>query len=92
MNLIEDIRPVTDLKRYSREILEQIHRTGRPVVLTVNGRADAVLIDATSYEKQLKAISLARLLVEAEEEIAAGRVRPARAFLKELKLAHKTRG
>ena len=92
MNLVEDIRSVTDLKRNTRAILEQIHKTGRPVVLTVNGRADAVLMDAKTYERQLKVINLARLLVEAEEDIATGRVRPARAFLKEFKNAHKIRG
>jgi prevent-host-death family protein len=92
MNLSEDIRSVTDLKRNTREILEQVHRTGRPVVLTVNGRADAVIMDAKSYERQLKAISLARLLAEGEEDIAAGRTRPARSFLREFKNAHKIRG
>ena len=92
MNLSEDIRSVTDPKRNTREILEQIHKTGRPVVLTVNGRADAVLMDAKSYEKQLRAINLARLLAEGEEDIAAGPTRPARAFLREFKNAHKIRG
>jgi prevent-host-death family protein len=91
MNLIDDIRSVTDLKRNTRAILQQIHSTGRPVVLTVNGRADAVIIDAKTYEKQMKALNLARLLVEAEEDVTAGRVRPARAFLKEFKNAHKIR-
>ena len=92
MNLSEDIRSVTDLKRNTREILEQIHKTGRPVVLTVNGRADAVLMDAKSYEKHMRAFTLARLLSEAEEDIAAGRTRPARSFLREFKHAHKIRG
>jgi prevent-host-death family protein len=91
MNLSEDIRSVTDLKRHTREILQQIHKTRRPVVVTVNGRADAVLIDAKTYEKQLKAANMARFLAEAEEDISAGRVRPARAFLREFKNAHKIR-
>lgn len=91
MNLVDDIRSVTDLKRNTREILDHLHKTGRPVVLTVNGRADAVLIGAKSYEKQLKAMNLVRLLIEAEEDVAAGRVRPARAFLKEFKRAYKIR-
>jgi prevent-host-death family protein len=55
INLAEDIRSVTDLKRKTREILDQIHKTKRPVVLTVNGRADAVIMDVEVYEKQLKA-------------------------------------
>ena len=92
MNLVGDIRSITDLKRNTREILEQIHKTGRPVVLAINGRSDAVFMAAKTYERQLKAINLARLLVEGEEDIAAGRVRPARAFLKEFKNAHKIRG
>jgi prevent-host-death family protein len=90
-NLSEDIRSVTDLKRHTREILEQIHKTRRPVVLTVNGRADAVLIDAKTYEKHLKAFNLARLLAEAEEDISAGRTRSARSSLRGFKSARKIR-
>lgn len=92
IDLVEDIRSVTDLKRNTREILEQIHHTGRPVVLTVNGKADAVLIDAKVYEKHLKASNLARLLVKAEEDVAAKRTRPVRSFLKEFKNARKISG
>ena len=89
ISLSEDIRSVTDLKRHTREILDHIHETGRPVVLTVNGRGDSVLIDAKVYEKQLKAMNLARLLSEAEAQIEAGQTRPARAFLDEFKDARK---
>lgn len=53
----EDIRSVTDLKRNTRSLLDQIHKTGRPVVPTVNGRADAVLMSATRVaEGDLKEI------------------------------------
>jgi prevent-host-death family protein len=89
ISFAEDIRSVTDLKRHTREILDHVHQTGRPLVLTVNGRADSVLIDAKVYEKQLKAMNLARLLSEAEAQIATGQTRPARAFLEEFKNAHK---
>ena len=85
----EDIRSVTDLKRRTKEILSQVHRTKRPVVLTVNGKADAVLMDTNTYEKHLKAANMARLLSHGEEDIAAGRTRPIRSFLKEFKYARK---
>ena len=49
----EDIRSVTDLKRHTRDILDHLHATGRPVILTVNGRADSVLLDVRAYEKLL---------------------------------------
>ena len=87
MNLSEDIRSVTDLKRHTREILEHVHTTGRPVVLTVNGRADSVILDVAVYQKHLQAANLARLLAPAEAEAAEGHTRPAREFLSELKRA-----
>ncbi len=87
MKFSEDIRSVTDLKRNTRSLLDQIHKTGRPVVLTVNGKADAVLMNAKAYEVYLSAVNLARELVSAEKDITVGRVRPAHAFLKELKRA-----
>jgi prevent-host-death family protein len=85
----EDIRSVTDLKRKTKEILNQVHRTQRPVVLTVNGRANAVLMDTKTYEKHLRAGNMARLLAPAEADVAAGRTRPMRSFLKEFKRARK---
>lgn len=89
INPAEDIRSVTELKRHTREILDHIHQTGRPVVLTVNGRPDSVIMDAKVYEKQLKAMNLAKLLSEAEAQVADGQTRPARAFLDEFKNANK---
>ena len=89
ISLAEDIRSVTDLKRHTREILDHVHQSGRPTVLTVNGRADAVIIDAKVYENQLKAMNLARLLSEAEAQVASGQTRPARAFLTEFKNERK---
>jgi prevent-host-death family protein len=89
LSLSEDIRSVTDLKRKTKEILSQVHRTKRPVVLTVNGKADAVLLDTKTYEKHLQASNMARLLARAEEDVEGGRTRPIRSFLKEFKHARK---
>ena len=85
----EDIRSVTDLKRKTKEILNHIHRTQRPVVLTVNGRANAVLMDTKTYEKHLQAGNMSRLLALAEADVAAGRTRSMRSFLREFKRARK---
>jgi len=89
MKLTEDIRSVTDLKRQTREILDQLHQTGRPVVLPVNGKADAVLMDAKTFDKHLSASNMARLLAPAEADVRAGRTRPLRSFLNEFKRGHK---
>ena len=85
----EDIRSVTDLKRNTRDILDHLHATGRPVILTVNGKADSVLLDVLVYEKHLQAGNLAKLLAPAERDIESGHTRPAKDFLKEFKRAKK---
>lgn len=89
MSPTEDIRSVTDLKRNTRDILDHLHATGRPVFLTVNGKADSVLLDVHVYEKHLQAGNFAKLLAPAEHDIESGRTRPAREFLKEFKSVKK---
>ncbi len=89
MKLIDDIHSVTDLKRKTREILNQVRETGRPVVLTVNGRADAVLMDVRTFERHLSASNAAKLLALAEDDVRAGRTRSMRSFLREFRRARK---
>ena len=81
----EDILPVSELKKNTRRILEQVRRTQRPVILTVNGKARSVLIDVDSYEAQMKALNLSGLLLEAEMDIREGKIRPVDSFLREFK-------
>ncbi|MDO8872397.1 MAG: type II toxin-antitoxin system Phd/YefM family antitoxin [Methanoregula sp.] len=88
----EDIFSVTDLKRHTRDILDHLHATGRPIILTVNGRADSVLLDVKVYEKHLQAGNMARLLAPAEEDVERGRTRSAREFVKGFKSARKISG
>ncbi len=89
VSITEDIKSASDLKKRMREIFDQLHRTGRPVVVTVNGKPDVVLLDSAVFEKKLKALNLSQLLGEAEEDVRSGRIRPARAFLKSFKHAKK---
>ena len=89
ISLKEDIRPVSELKKNTRAILEQVHKTGRPVILTMNGKANSVIMDVESYEKQIKAANLANLLLEAERDIAEDKVRPVKTFMKDFKRDHK---
>lgn len=46
VNLTKDIHPLTDFKRNTSGFLTQMRKTRRPVVLTVNGKAELVVQDA----------------------------------------------
>ena len=87
ISITEDIRSITDLKRNTNAILEQIHKTKRPVVLTVNGKAEAVIVDAKEYERITNAFSLLKILATAEEDIKEGRYTATREFFQEFKRA-----
>ena len=89
LRITEDIRSITDLKRNTNTVLRHIQRTKRPVVLTVNGKAQAVLLDAAEYEKITGAFQLLRLLIPAEEDIRDGRYREAGEFFEEFKRDNK---
>lgn len=92
LSLTEDIKTVSELKKGLRAVLDQIRETGRPVVVTVNGKPEAVLIDVETYERKLKVLNLVSLLAEGEEDVRRGRTRSATAFLKEWRRAKKIPG
>ena len=89
IRITEDIRSITDLKRNTSSVLNQIHKTKRPIILTVNGKAEAVLVDAKEYEKITSAFNLLKLLAPAEEDIKEGRYSEAKDFFKEFKRGKK---
>lgn len=60
IDVIQDIHSLTTFKRNSSELMKQMKKTGRPLVLTVNGKAEAVVLDAADYQlvaDQLDAIA-----------------------------------
>ena len=73
MKMMEDIRPVTYLKSRAADLLDQLNKTHRPVVITQNGEPRAVLQDPESYERTKTAVGLMKLLVHGEEDVRSGR-------------------
>ena len=69
MQLQNDIKPITYLKSRASDVLKQINETHRPMIITQNGEAKAVIQDPQSYENMKNTISLLKLLSFAEEDI-----------------------
>jgi PHD/YefM family antitoxin component YafN of YafNO toxin-antitoxin module len=53
---VQDIRSLTDFQRHTKAHLKRLKTSGRPTVLTVNGKAELVVQDATAFEQMLDAI------------------------------------
>lgn len=71
-----DVRPVTEFRANTSAVIEQMHSTGRPVILTQHGRSAAVLLDPGVYESLIDEVELLRDLAISEAQIAAGQVIP----------------
>lgn len=74
MKIKEDIRPISYVKAHAADILTQVNKTHRPIFVTQNGEAKAVLIDSESYEKMKNALGLLKLISQGEKDIKNGRV------------------
>ena len=74
MKMREDIGPVTYLKSRAADLLDQLNKTHRPVVITQNGKATAVIQEAESYERTKTAIGLLKLLVQGEGDVRSGKI------------------
>jgi prevent-host-death family protein len=74
MQIVDDIKSVTYLKSRAADVLKQINETRRPMIITQNGEAKAVIQDPKSYEDMRNAIAILKLLSLAEEDIGEGKL------------------
>ncbi|HEY1341135.1 MAG TPA: type II toxin-antitoxin system Phd/YefM family antitoxin [Bryobacteraceae bacterium] len=86
LDITKDIQSLTTFRRRSGEFLKQLKKSKRPVVLTVKGRAAAVVQDAEAYQRLLDLAAKADAregIRQGLEDAITGRVRPASEFFKE---------
>ncbi len=91
IDLTKDIQPLTTFRRRSGQFLKQIKKSKRPVVLTVNGKAAAVVQDAEAYQRLLDIAARADSregVRQGLEDARKGRSRPAEEFFREFEALH----
>lgn len=83
----DDIHSLTDFQRNAKKHIQRLKKSGRPGVLTVNGKAVVVVQDAKSYQRLLdQAAKMEEIeaIQEGIDDMKAGRGRPADEFFDEL--------
>lgn len=68
LDIVRDIDSLSSFKRNTAKFVKRMKKSGAPVVLTVNGKAQIVVQDAESYQKMLELLDRA----EAIEGISRG--------------------
>jgi prevent-host-death family protein len=91
LDITSDIQSLTTFRRRSGDFMKQLKKTKRPVVLTVNGKAAAIVQDAEAYQRLLDIAAHA----DAEEgirqglgDVARGHTRPAREAFDAIRRKH----
>jgi len=86
MDLTTDIQPLSYFKRNTPAAIRQIKK-GRPMVLTIDGKAQLVVLDTKEYQayaRHKEHEEMLAFLEESRQDIAKGRVRPMRQALAEI--------
>jgi PHD/YefM family antitoxin component YafN of YafNO toxin-antitoxin module len=65
---------LTDFQRNARQCIKDLNETKDPMLITVNGKVEAVLVDPETYQK-LEREHMIRLIRESEADYDAGRFR-----------------
>lgn len=72
MNLHELIKPITYLKNHAAELVRDVGEDRRPVIITQNGEARAVVMDVATYSEWRDSMAMLRILSNSEANRAAG--------------------
>ncbi|HNE20751.1 MAG TPA: type II toxin-antitoxin system Phd/YefM family antitoxin [Turneriella sp.] len=69
MNLAEDIKPISYVKAHAAEIIEKMAENHRPIIITQNGEAKAVLTDIETYQRQQETMAMLKMVALRERDI-----------------------
>ena len=72
VNLATDIKPISYVKTNAADMMKYVNERRKPIVITQNGEAKAVLIDVQTYQDTQDAFALLNLIKIAEKDIQNG--------------------
>ena len=88
LDLANDIRSLSDFKRNTVELLDRLRKTGHPLVLTINGKAEVVVQDAGAYQTLLDRVEAIEGIQRGLADVKAGRTKSARQVFDRLRCKH----
>ena len=89
--MTSDIQPLLNFQRNTSKFIQKMKKTGDPIVLTVNGKAELVVQDAASYQKLLDAMEYLEAIAgikEGLDDVNSGRTRSLAEFQQAMRQKH----
>ena len=90
-----EIHPMTDFLRNHKAHVARLKETGKPEILTVNGKAQVVIQDAEGYQELMERLERAELIAAIQEGFASaerGERKPAGQVLAEMRAKYGVHG
>ena len=91
LDLTKDIQSLTTFRRRSGDFMKQLKKSKRPVVLTVKGKAAAIVQDVEAYQRLLDIAARADSeegIRQGLDDVAHGRTRPAKEVFDDIRRKH----
>jgi prevent-host-death family protein len=91
LDITTDIQSLTTFRRSSGDFIKHLKKSKRPIVLTVNGKAAAVVQDPEAYQRLLDIAARADAkegIRQGLDDAKKGKLRPAREFFAEFEATH----
>ena len=85
MRYSTQIKPISYLKANAAEVLQELTEHRKPLVITQNGEAKAVLQDVGSYEDTQETLALLKILALGTQQVASGKLKPIAEVIKRLR-------
>jgi prevent-host-death family protein len=88
---LNNIHSLSEFQRNTKQYIQQMEQSEKPIVLTVNGAAQLVVQDAKAYQKLLERLEYAETVAalrEGIQEIEQGKGVPGKEALEGLRRKH----
>jgi prevent-host-death family protein len=88
IDITKDIQPLTTFRNNSVKFMKRLKKTRRPIILTVNGKPEAVVQSASEYQRLLDIAAEADVnegIRQGLEDLRQGKTRPASEFFEEMR-------
>jgi prevent-host-death family protein len=91
LDITKDIQSLTTFRRRSGDFMKQLKKSKRPAVLTVRGKAAAIVQDAEAYQRLLDIAARTDSeegIRQGLDDVAHGRTRPAKEVSDDIRRKH----
>lgn len=89
---LNDVHSLTDFQRNPKEHIKRLKGSGKPQILTVNGKSEIIVQDVISYQNILDYIDRLEAVAGIRrgiEEVRQGKTKPASQVFESMRKKHK---